>query len=140
MTRADRLLLAGVVLYVVLSGIHGVVHGIVPVTIPAWQFALVVVALFALPLTGGVLVVRGRGRTGAWLVLLGTVAGLAFEVVAHFLVDNPDHVSQVGHAAFAPTAVGSALGTALAALSAGWYLRRHGQRGSHRSPLHAGTR
>lgn len=90
-------------------------------------------------LFGVVLCRRVHGQLGAWVVLVSTVAGVAFESSAHFLVDNPDHISQTGHAAFAPTAAVSVLATGFAAVTAAWVLWCHRQGGSVRSRMESRT-
>jgi len=128
-----------VVGHLLASGLHGVVHGTVPVPLPASLLAVTVAALFVLPLVGVRLLVTGRYRTGAWLVLAGTLPGTVIEAAAHFVVVNPDHVSQTTHVAFGPTALVSTLGSALAAASAAWYLCRHRHGGVVRSATDSST-
>lgn len=139
MRRAEAIVVGAVGLHLVLSVTHGVVHEVVPAEVPRWQLLFVVVALFAVPLLGAALLSRGRERTGGALVLVSAVAGFAFEALAHFVVENPDHVSRAGHAAFAPTAAGSTLGTGVAAVAAGWFLWRHAQGGSVNSSIDSST-
>lgn len=127
-TSLEGRLLVAVGVHLLASAGHGIVHGLVPVPVPWGLLAVTVGALFLLPLVGCCLLVDGRTRTGAWLVLAGTLSGAVVEVVAHFVVVNPDHVSRTAHVAFGPTALASTVGSVLAAASAVWYVasQRHG--------------
>ncbi len=128
LTGPDSWLLAAVGVHLLASTAHGVAHGVVPVPVPDWLLGVATGTLFVGPLAGCWLLVRGRRWSGGWLVLVSALTGAIVETVAHFVVTNPDHVSQTTHAAFTPTALGSTLGTALAALVATWYVAcyRHG--------------
>jgi len=136
---AEGWLFAALGVHLLASAAHGVVHGVVPVPVPEWLLLAVVCSLFVLPLAGVSLVATGRRLTGTWLVLTGTLCGALLEAVAHFAVVTPDHVSQTAHAAFGPTALASTAGSALAAVTAGWYLRRHRHGGDVRSAIDSRT-
>lgn len=117
---------AAVAVHLLAHAAHGVVHELIPVRIAAWQTAFVVVAMFVLPTVALGTVVRGRRRLGAVLLLVSGVASLLFEVVFHFVVENPDHVGSVsrGAVAFAGTAVVTGATDLLLIVLAAWLYRR----------------
>jgi hypothetical protein len=118
--------LVGVALvHVALTALHGLVHLAVPVHLHRWQYWYAGAVILTAPLLGVALVGRDRGELGAALLLLSGTAALAFEGLHHFLVPNPDHVSQVaGGGSFASTAALSTAGDAVLAVAAAWFLAR----------------
>lgn len=101
---------------------HGIVHGVLPIPNVAWHAVYASVVIVAAPLAGLGLARRGRLRIGAAVVLLTALAGLAFELPWHFVVDNHDHVGNVtvGRRPFAVTTVLTTAGDGLAAAVGGW--------------------
>lgn len=118
--------------HALVSGGHGVAHALVPVGLDAWQWAVVLVAAVVGPLVALWLVWQGSYRMGG-LVLAGAMAtALAFGVVFHYLLPNPDHVSMVvgqWAAPFAWTASGVAV-LELAGLIFGLWLIRWPREGA----------
>lgn len=121
--------------------VHGAVHGWLPVPVPAWQYAVAGLTVAVLPLVGLAVARSGRVRAGTVLVAVGGLAALAFEGLAHFAVQNPDHVSSVadGKAAFSVTAALSTLGDVLVVLAAGWLLWTYSQGRPARSAIDSST-
>lgn len=118
---------------------HGVAHGVAVVPVPWWTLAAVLCGVFVGPLVGVWLLFRERYWVGAWLVLVATLVGAVGETLAHFVVQNPDHVSAVAHAGFAPTAALSTAGTVLAAVAAAWYVDRYSHSRSASSSMDSST-
>jgi hypothetical protein len=133
--RSTRALPAAVAVSVTLTAIHGAAHGWIPVPLATWQQGYAAVVLVGLPLGGATLVRLGRPATGAGVALVGGLGALAFEVVAHFVVENPDHVASVatGRTLFAGTAGLSVIGDAVLVAVAGRALRAQAQGSSARS-------
>ena len=109
-----------------LAGIaHGVVHEVIPVHLPWWQTAIVATAGFAGPMVGAALVATGRRRAGGALVAASLTVAFGFELFAHFLVPNPDHVGAVSThgVAFTVTALLTIATDAIGALVGAWCWR-----------------
>ena len=140
MTRGDRALYWAVGLTLAVSLLHGVVHAVVPVSIPPWQYGVAGLTTGLLPLFGLALVRTGRKRGGALTVGLAGGCALAFEGLAHFVVPNPDHVGTVseGTVLFAGTATLSTLGDVGLVAAAGWYLF-HSRQGRATSATESST-
>lgn len=93
MTR--RVTLAGVVAVHLLATLaHGAVHAAVPVALSSGQGAFVALVVVLAPATGVAFARRGDDAAGAAVVALSLAFGLLF----HFAVPNPDHVHAVGGA------------------------------------------
>jgi hypothetical protein len=136
--RTDRSVAAGlgaVVVHLALTGSHGAAHLSIPVEIAGWQAVYAGVVLVAAPLAGAGLLVRGRRRPGAWLLLAAGLAALGFEGALHFFVAGPDNVASVAHGAglFRSTAMLTTAGDALLATTGAALVRRHRQ-GSSATP------
>jgi len=108
-----------------LTGLHGLVHAAVPVSLPGLPAALAALVLFVLPLLGAGLTAGGFRRPGASLLLGAGLAGVALEGTLHFLLANPDHVAHVGahRTAFGLTAA-LTTGGDLLLVGAGWQALR----------------
>jgi hypothetical protein len=122
--RRDWALGAAVALNLFVGMLHGVVHAVLPVSVPAWQYAVAGLTMGLLPLFGLALLRVGRSTAAILTVGLAGLTALAFEGLAHFVVSNPDHVARVpeGTTLFAGTAALSSLGDVLLVATAGWYL------------------
>jgi len=83
-----------VLAHLVTSVVHGAAHGgaQIPMSIVANLFVFVVI--LAGPVLGLALSWRAE-RLGSLIVALTMAGSLVFGVVNHFLLDSPDHVSQV---------------------------------------------
>jgi hypothetical protein len=101
---------------------HGTVHVLVPVHQPPWQLGLVTLAKFLGPLLGTWLVVTGNRRAGGALVAVSLSIALAFEGLAHFVVQNPDFVGTIAsmRGLFAGTAWASLAGDLVGVLAGAW--------------------
>jgi hypothetical protein len=120
MTRCPTLAL-GLAVHLVVALAHGATHGLVPVTLPAWQNAVVIATVFVGPVLGLVL---DRNGNPAGVPLFTATMAAAFLVGAtlHLVVENPDHLRQIpadpwrqpfqvtGLAVVATPAVGAVLG------------------------------
>lgn len=92
----DRLLAAALALHLAAGFLHGVPHGLAPVDLHTWQWVFVAVVTNILPILGFVLVWRyQRTRFGAALFAVSMAAALAFGLIYHFVLENPDHVDSV---------------------------------------------
>jgi len=120
--RSSRALLAAIVRSLALTGTHGFAHGRIPVPLATWQQGYAAVVLVGLPLAGG-------------------LGALGFELLAHFIVANPDHVASVdaGRALFAGTAGLSVIGDAVLAAAAASALWGQSQGSSATSPSDSTT-
>lgn len=116
---------AAVGAHVVAAVAHGVVHETIPVHLPGWQTAIVVLAVFVGPLVGAGLVTAGRRRTGGALIAVSLTAAFGFELFAHFVVPNPDHVGAVSshQTAFTATALLAIATDAIGILVGAWCWR-----------------
>jgi hypothetical protein len=92
--RVRILLAAAVLAHLAISIAHGSAHtgAHVPLS-PAANFFVYAVIL-AGPLVGLALL-WPAARFGAWVIMLTMAGSLVFGVVNHFVLDSPDHVSQV---------------------------------------------
>lgn len=124
----DRRVAPRVVLgvHLLVAIVHGATHGLVPVTLPSWQNALVVATVFVGPIVGVLLDERGH-RLGLPL-LAGSLAGaFLLGLILHVLVENPDHLLAVPaspwRSAFQLTGVAVTLVPAIGAAVAAWYYR-----------------
>jgi len=90
-----KLLLGTVVGHLLLTALHGLVHGAIPMFPTGWQAVLAGVLLYLFPVTGVGLVVAGYRRVGTAVLFCAGFAGFAFEGTLHFLLTNPDHVRHV---------------------------------------------
>ncbi|MDY6817505.1 MAG: hypothetical protein SVG88_02495 [Halobacteriales archaeon] len=107
-----------------LSLVHGVTHLVLPVTVHGWQYGFAIVVLFMAPLAGVVLIIYDRSVTGGILLAIAGMAALAFELLYHFIIMNPDHVATIatGQLVFATTAVLTTIGDGVLIAVAGWFL------------------
>lgn len=123
--RSSAVVAGAVSVHLVVAVIHGIAHASIPVPILDWQAVTATALLFAAPVTGIGLFLRGRRLTGARILLVAGSSALAFEGLAHFVVRNPDHVATVdaGRALFASTAGLSVAGDLLLVATAVWALR-----------------
>lgn len=133
--------LGAVAVHLLLTGTHAAAHLSIPVPIPGWQAVYAASVLIGLPAVGAALVARGRVRTGALLVLVAGLAALGFEGPLHFLIDTPDHVSNVADGAglFAATAVLTTASDALLVVAGGAAAWRHRQGSAATSPTESST-
>jgi len=119
--RVVLLVVLGV--HLVAALVHGGTHALVPVELPPWQNALVLVTVFVGPLVGAALALRDH-PLGIPLFTLSMAGGLLLGVALHFLVEGqPDHVGAVPESVWrlpfqlsaAGLAVTPAVGTAVGA-------------------------
>lgn len=134
----DRAVAAGVgavVVHLALTGSHGAAHLSIPVEIAGWQGVYAGVVPVAAPLASVGLLVGGRRRPGAWLLLAAGLAALGFEGALHFFVAGPDNVASVAQGAglFRSTAFLTTAGDALLVVTGAALVRRHRQ-GSSATP------
>jgi hypothetical protein len=92
--RLWKWMATAVLAHLVTSVVHGAAHGgaQIPMSIVANLFVFVVI--LAGPVLGLALSWRAE-RLGSLIVALTMAGSLVFGVVNHFLLDSPDHVSQV---------------------------------------------
>lgn len=98
MERRSLVRLLGVVLalHLAAGALHGAPHSLVPVELAAWQWVFVAVVANLGPVLGFVLAWRyGRLRLGGAVFAASMAAALLFGVMHHYVLDNPDHVTQV---------------------------------------------
>lgn len=97
-TEPDVTLLAvaGAVGLNILAGLtHGTVHVEVPVHLTGWQRVLIATSVFIGPVAGVWLVSTGKQRMGGAVVAVSMAVAFGFELLAHFVVRNPDYVGSV---------------------------------------------
>lgn len=137
MNRTDWTIAGIAAVAMLASAIHGWAHATIPVDIPGWQLGAAIFLLFVLLLSGLVLLATGRRVTGLGTLFGAGLAGLAFEGLFHFVVENPDHVSTVEHGQtlFANTALLSTAGNGVLAIAAAWFLWDHLQGPSSSSSI-----
>jgi hypothetical protein len=86
---------AGIVAaHLAVSLIHGAAHSGAAVPLTALQSAFVWIVIFVGPLVALWMVWTGRAL-GPELFLLTMAGSLVFGLVNHFVIESPDHVSQV---------------------------------------------
>ncbi|MDS0277620.1 hypothetical protein NDI85_07430 [Halomicroarcula sp. S1AR25-4] len=85
---------AALAVHLLVAAGHGVTHGLVAVSLPAWQNVIVVGTTFVGPIAGVLLARRGH-RLGAPLFAMSLVGALAVGGYLHFVLDNPDHVHAI---------------------------------------------
>lgn len=95
--RSGSVRIAAAVLgvHLVVHTAHGVPHAAIPVVLPGWLLATVVLAMYVLPAAGVVLLWRGPARVGAAVFAVSMAVSFLLAGVLHFGVPNPDHVSAV---------------------------------------------
>ena len=104
-------------LHLAVAVAHGSTHALVPVWLPPWGNALVLVTTFVGPIAGVVLAWRDH-PLGIPLFTVTMAGALLVGGVLHFVVENPDHVHAIPggpwqtpfRASAAAVAVTSALG------------------------------
>lgn len=87
-------LLVLLVVHLAVASFHGTAHALVPVTLPAWQNALVVLTTFLGPVAGVALAWRDH-PLGVPVFTLSMAGALLLGGVLHFAVENPDNVGAV---------------------------------------------
>ena len=87
-------LLAVLVVHLAVAIFHGVSHGLIPVSQPAWQNALVLLTTFLGPVAGVALVWRDH-PLGVPLFTVSIAGALFVGGLLHFVVESPDHVHAV---------------------------------------------
>ena len=113
-----RTLAAGIVAaHLAVSFIHGAAHSGAAVPLSVLQNAFVWIVIFAGPLIALWMVWTGRAL-GPELFLLTMAGSFVFGVVNHFVLESPDHVSQVTSATWRVPFQATA--AALALLEAAW--------------------
>lgn len=123
--------------HLLLTGLHGLVHGAIPVIPAGWTAAFAMVSLFVLPVTGAGLVLIGHHRIGGAVLFIAGIASFGFEGAAHFLIRNPDNVAQVAdhHTSFEATAILTTMGNFLLVVAAWFAVRGHSLSVSKRNVL-----
>jgi len=139
--RSRTVLIGSVGLAIALTVVHGLAHVSIPVPTPGVHAVFVLIFLFGLPLAAAGLASRNRVRTAAIVALVAGLGALAFEGVAHFLIENPDHVASVesSQGLFGGTAALSLLGDVVLVAVGAWVLWRQSQ-GSSASARSSSTR
>lgn len=132
-----KLILVAVAGHLLLTGLHGLVHGAIPAIPTGWTAAFAIVSLFLLPVAGAGLVMTGHHRIGGAVLFIAGIASFGFEGAAHFLISNPDNVAQVGdhHASFEATAILTTMGNLLLVVAAWVAVRGQSLTVSKRSVL-----
>ncbi len=112
-TGAPKLVAIVLVAHFVANVLHTVTHFGVDVYLGPELGFLVALSVYVLPLVGGVLVWYGSTRIGAAVLTAGIAASFVLSQTLHFVVQNPDHVSNVPVGSWEVPFVLSAVGLAL---------------------------
>ena len=139
LTRRDRRLAALlVIVHAVVSGVHGVAHAEIPVTLAAWQQVFVLLVPTLAPVAALVLLYRGPERVGVVLLATSMAAAFLFGLYFHYLVANPDNVASVPagpwHLHFTWTAAAIAVSELAGAALGAWLWVRDEVRDSVATP------
>lgn len=109
-------LLGVLALHLTVAILHGTTHALVPVPLPVWQNLLVLGMVFVGPVVGASLVIRNH-PLGPAVFTVSMAAAFLLGGVLHFLVENPDHVTEIPlrqwRVAFQASAVGVAITPAI---------------------------
>lgn len=139
--RVDRreVLAATLAVHLAVAAGHGATHGLIPVALAPWQNAVVLASVFVGPVVGVALALRDH-PLGVPLFAASMAAALAFGLVFHFLVENPDHVHAIPdgplQGPFQVTAVGVLLTEALGTVVGAWYWYDRARGPAHRRDAH----
>lgn len=100
-----------VLLHGIIAGIHGLSHVYSSVYLPWWGSLFVLIVIVLAPLVSIRLFNIRYYQMGMWLLMLSMLGAFIFGVMNHFIVINPDHVSEVheGNAFFTITSWAVAL-------------------------------
>lgn len=120
-----RVVLLGVlVAHLTAAVVHGTTHALVPVTLAAWQNAVVAATTFVGPAVGVALAWRGH-PLGVPVFAASMAGALLVGGYLHFLVENPDHVGAIPagpwQLSFQASAVGVAVTSAIGTVVGAWY-------------------
>jgi hypothetical protein len=133
-----RLAVALVVGHALVSGVHGLAHAGIPVTLAAWQQGFVVLVPTLAPLAALALLYRGYERLGVGVLTLSMAAAFLFGVSFRYLLSNPDNVASIPtgswHLPFTWTAAAIALTEFGGAALGAWLWIRDGVRDPAATP------
>src|SRR5262245_17156716 len=94
-TRPDGYLTTLVLLHLVVAFVHGRAHEGASVAMSTAGNAFVLLVIIIGPLAGLIWSWLVDRRSGDWIVAATMAGSLVFGVVNHFVLQSPDHVSQV---------------------------------------------
>lgn len=94
-TTLRRIAALVLVVHLINSMVHGIVHQLIPVHVPTRTQALALFVVFVCPLAGYALLWRGRLRAGAAVYGGAFAAAALFSASHHFLLSNPDHIAAI---------------------------------------------
>ena len=84
-----------VVLHLIVVGIHGFAHQIIPIPMSIVQYLLIIAIITIAPIVAIVLLQRKSLDTGIALLFGSMSVALVFGIYNHFFVISPDYVSQI---------------------------------------------
>jgi hypothetical protein len=93
-SSAWKWLIAAVLVHLVVSIVHGAAHSQAHVPLSRAANLFVFGVIVAGPLVG-LVVAWPAERIGSWVIAITMAGALVFGCVNHFMLDGPDHVSQV---------------------------------------------
>jgi hypothetical protein len=114
--------------HLLISVLHGRAHAEAHVGLSPFGTQFVYLVILAGPLLGLLMALTIARRAGVWLVAISMAGAFVFGIVNHFVLQSPDHVSQVAGSwgvTFAATAVLLAITEAAASLLALQQTLRH---------------
>lgn len=118
--------LALVLIHLIVSTIHGLIHQAAMVTLNTFGYVYVVVVITLAPLVAAALMFTRKRTIGALLLALSMFGSFVFGFWYHFLSSTNDNVAQVHgywHSTFLWTAIALAV-TELAGTLMGWWIYR----------------
>jgi hypothetical protein len=92
MDRTAKFVTLVVLAHLLVSIVHGIAHGRVPVDISLAQSAFIMAVIVVCPLIAMALTWASRRRAGLVLLTLSMFASLLFGLYYHFIAPGPDHV------------------------------------------------
>ncbi|MBE7382628.1 MAG: hypothetical protein F6J95_014595 [Leptolyngbya sp. SIO1E4] len=84
-----------VIIHASMVALHGLSHGVLPVSLSLFQGLFVGIVIVLAPLFAAILLWTRFSRMGAAILLGSMMGALAFGLYNHFIFIGPDHVSQV---------------------------------------------
>lgn len=95
MERKFRNTLIVVLINLIVSGVHGIAHGEIPVVLPPFEFSFVVIVILLCPIVAAFLVGLRHSVAGGFLLSLSMVGSFIFGIYYHFLAAGPDNIASV---------------------------------------------
>lgn len=83
-----------VVIHAIAHGMHGLAHEKIPVSLSVLQSLFVGAVVVLVPIISAFLLWTKFYRIGSWLLLSSMAGVLLFGIYDHFIVIEPEHVSQ----------------------------------------------